>query len=945
MDNLLGKWIWFEGEQSYNQIGCFADEFNVDNLCDTITLRISAETKYELYINGQFVGRGPIRSTIDRWYYDEYNIIKYIKKGGNYCSIRVWDYGISTYQTIWTKGGLIYDITQGDKLLVCSNEYTKSTRDIGLKHNTVKRNVNMGYMEYYVASNFDFEWIYNNKIPTYFNNSAEVDNNWGVLHKNNLNQYQYDRVYPNQIISIFDVEKRCQQVSVYMRDNFFPNKTDANEVLFGGFIGVIIDSKVCQKGTISFPCRTWNGIMGTFKVDDTLYKVCNEHRDIEVNLKVGKQLFLMEISGKFDDVFTHIEFKFDEEIEFNGLDDKTSFFTIGPTITLNSGVNGYDKVYGGLIEYDELEDTTPLHKDIFCSNSLEEILRFKDIIKHVSIENVFYDEYIYSNVKNSDVVKSYPIKNIDGGMLWNNTQSTKIDKIASGYQKQIIIDFGDIYVGNVEFSLVAPQDVKLDFYFFENMYDWEIDYTIGLNNSFRYTTKRGIQKYKTISRFGGRYCVITIDNCNENIELIDFSILNNTYSTYNNAFFKSNDYLLNRIWEISKRTHLLCCEDTFTDSPTYEQAFWVGDAQVSAQVNAYIFGQYELIRHCLELVPLSNKNTPLLNALLPTDWNTVIPLWSMNWILAIEQYITNTDDKEVIKKLYKHVCDLLDYFFKFITEDGGFLINAWNMLDWAALDIYNHCVVAGQQAVLCRCYEIGASFSLDMGDNDKANEFNTYRAKMIGYIDAKLWDEERKCFVDGWSPDHGYSKTVSIQTHTLLSLFNAIKDKTKRSIVNKYLYNPPEYFLKAGSPFFLFYIYETWAKQGKIKNILTDIKDKWGGMLRYDSTTCWEVFPGFYEVGRTRSYCHSWSSSPVYFINKYILGINMIENGFKKAEIFVPENDLEWCQGSLPTPYGIIKIRWSKANDQNIIKLQIPKEIEVTVRKDFDWKIEITQIK
>ena len=69
-----------------------------------------------------------------------------------------------------------------------------------------------------------------------------------------------------------------------------------------------------------------------------------------------------------------------------------------------------------------------------------------------------------------------------------------------------------------------------------------------------------------------------------------------------------------------RHTHELCMEDSFTDSPTYEQAFWLGDAQTSAVVNNFVFGEYEFVRHNLILGTTARNNTPMFNALTPTDW-------------------------------------------------------------------------------------------------------------------------------------------------------------------------------------------------------------------------------------------------------------------------------------------------------------------------------------
>lgn len=123
---------------------------------------------------------------------------------------------------------------------------------------------------------------------------------------------------------------------------------------------------------------------------------------------------------------------------------------------------------------------------------------------------------------------------------------------------------------------------------------------------------------------------------------------------------------------------------------------------------------------------------------------------------------------------------------------------------------------------------------------------------------------------------------------------------------------------------------------------MEDIRERWQGMMRYDCTTCWEVFPGFYEVGRTRSYCHSWSASPVYFFGKYVLGIHPREQAFQRVEILLPEVDIEWCEGSVPTPYGAIRVSWSREDNKRICQVVAPKAIIVETPTDTDWDIRVT---
>ncbi|MDO4273904.1 MAG: hypothetical protein Q4D16_09545, partial [Eubacteriales bacterium] len=508
-----------------------------------------------------------------------------------------------------------------------------------------------------------------------------------------------------------------------------------------------------------------------------------------------------------------------------------------------------------------------------------------------------------------------------------------------GDYRRIILDLGDIYVGSFEFLLEAAENTILDVYCFENMYGGEIDYTIGLNNGFRYICREGWQKYGCMTRMGARYVMITVRNASRTVRIRDFHMRHMTYSVSKRGEFACDDFLLNRIWEMCCHTHELCLEDSFTDCPTYEQAFWIGDAQLTALINAYVYGDYELIRRNLKLAVTAGENTKLLNALTPTDWNTSIPMWMMNWVISIAQYVEVTGDESIIHELYSPVKEVLEYYEGFIQPDGGFLISAWNMMDWADLDIHNYGVVTGQQAILAWCYKLGADFAEKEGQEETAGEFLGFRARLLEYMDKKLWDRERQCYLDGWSPKGGLASTSSIQTHVFLYLYQGIMDEEKRRITEGYLTNPPEEFAKPGSPFMLYYLHECLMRMGRAEEVLADIRERWGEMLHYDTTTCWEVFPGFYENSRTRSYCHSWSAAPAIFCLEEVLGIHRAAKGWDKIVIKVPEETGTWCRGAVPTPFGVIRAWWERK--EKLYRLWVPRQIQIDTGSLEGWNIEI----
>ena len=58
-----------------------------------VPLRVSADSRYVLWVNGVEVGRGPIRSQPRRLRYDEYDIAPYLRPGRNVVAVLVTYYG------------------------------------------------------------------------------------------------------------------------------------------------------------------------------------------------------------------------------------------------------------------------------------------------------------------------------------------------------------------------------------------------------------------------------------------------------------------------------------------------------------------------------------------------------------------------------------------------------------------------------------------------------------------------------------------------------------------------------------------------------------------------------------------------------------------------------------------------------------------------------------
>jgi hypothetical protein len=137
------------------------------------------------------------------------------------------------------------------------------------------------------------------------------------------------------------------------------------------------------------------------------------------------------------------------------------------------------------------------------------------------------------------------------------------------------------------------------------------------------------------------------------------------------------------------------------------------------------------------------------------------------------------------------------------------------------------------------------------------------------------------------------------------------------------------------------------------------IREYWGGMLKLGATTFWEDFniewlenagridempaSGLIDVhaaygdycykGLRHSFCHGWASGPTAWLSEHVLGIKVLETGCAKIAIEPQLGDLEWVEGTYPTPKGVIKVRHEKlANGEINSIIEVPEGIEVIKR-------------
>jgi hypothetical protein len=147
---------------------------------------------------------------------------------------------------------------------------------------------------------------------------------------------------------------------------------------------------------------------------------------------------------------------------------------------------------------------------------------------------------------------------------------------------------------------------------------------------------------------------------------------------------------------------------------------------------------------------------------------------------------------------------------------------------------------------------------------------------------------------------------------------------------------------------------------GQIQWGLDSLRRHWGSVLEAGMTTLWEIFDpswlgqdphGMSIVtsesatygGYRTSHCHGGAAGPAAWLHRAVLGVSPVRDGFAAIRFAPALGDLEWAEGTVPTPRGPIQVSLRRRPEgQPKAEITLPQDIELRMREDVPrtWEIE-----
>ncbi len=118
------RWIWSRDNAGADEFADFVCDF--DGNGGKWKLNISADSDYNVYINGELAAFGQYADYPFYKVYDSVDVSDYVKQGNNRMVIKVWYYGVDSQTYVKGQAGLIFELFNDNNVVACSNKSTLS---------------------------------------------------------------------------------------------------------------------------------------------------------------------------------------------------------------------------------------------------------------------------------------------------------------------------------------------------------------------------------------------------------------------------------------------------------------------------------------------------------------------------------------------------------------------------------------------------------------------------------------------------------------------------------------------------------------------------------------------------------------------------------------------------------------------------------------------------
>jgi arylsulfatase A-like enzyme len=409
-----------------------------------------------------------------------------------------------------------------------------------------------------------------------------------------------------------------------------------------------------------------------------------------------------------------------------------------------------------------------------------------------------------------------------------------------------------------------------------------------------------------------------VEGAQNDLKADDFTQLAfHTYWDEEASSFKSNDNILNQVWDLCKYSIKATTFNGLYVDGDRERIPYEADAYLNQLSHYTTDREYAIGRRTIEYF--------MKNPTWPTEWQQHVPLL----IYADYMYTGNT---ELIERYY----DALKHksLYELSNEDGlitstkvdaefmkklgfpeGYKKPLTDIVDWPGANFNGSKTKGERDGFVFKPYstvinsffyenmKIMAEFAQILGKTQEALDFEYRAAKAKKAVNEQMFDKKRGIYVDGIGTDH-----ASLHANMMPLAFGLVPEEHFESVVN-YVKSRGMACSVYGAQFLMDGLYNA-GEADYALDLLTDTSDRsWYNMIKIGSTITLEAWDNKYK--NNLDWNHAWGAVPANVIPRGLWGIKPKTPGFGVTTIKPQMSKLKNSEIEVPTVRGTIKAKYT----------------------------------
>jgi len=461
-----------------------------------------------------------------------------------------------------------------------------------------------------------------------------------------------------------------------------------------------------------------------------------------------------------------------------------------------------------------------------------------------------------------------------------------------------LIDTGRENAGLLSLDVEVPEDAEILTGWGEHLEDLRVRaYVGGRNFCASYFARAGRNRFvHPFRRLGMRYLELHIRS--KEARIYYAGIRTTDYPLEHETEFTCADSLHTRIFDVSKRTLLMCMHEHYEDCPWREQALYTMDSRNQMLCGYLAFRELDFPKASIRLMAQSVREDNMLELCSPARVSITIPSFSAIFLTQVYEYLVYSEkiagqpDEAFVREVLPVLRRVADEFIRRRDPETGLIPcfterKYWNFYEWQkGLDGSISGSVSEDDvtfdAPLCAFVSFGLRSLADtldrLGDPEGAAYYRREHFSLNEAVNRYFWDEERSAYASYINRKTGNRFHYAELTNALIVYADAAEgDRLESTLVGL---TGKSGLLPATLSHCIFKYDALMRKPGTYARfVFSDIARQWGFMLEHGATTFWETIEGARDFGNAGSLCHGWSAVPIRFYAEYAMTLDSAVTG------------------------------------------------------------------